>query len=50
MVNLTDEGENEKPIKIGVNFLEDMKPELIALLKEFREIRLVLPRYARVEY
>ena len=38
MVNLTDEGENEKPIKIGVNFLEDMKPELIALLKEFREI------------
>ena len=38
MVNLADQGENEKPVKIGVNFLEDMKPELIALLKEFREI------------
>ena len=38
VVNLTDEGENEKPIKIGVNFPEDMKPKLIALLKELREI------------
>ena len=37
MINLTDEGENEKPIKIGVNFPRDMKPKLIALLKEFRE-------------
>ena len=38
VVNLVDEGKNEKPVKIGVNFLEDMKLELIALLKEFREI------------
>ena len=38
VVNLTDEGENEKPIKIGVKFPKDMKHELIALLKEFREI------------
>ena len=38
VVNLTDKGENEKPVKIGVNFPKDMKSELIALLKEFREI------------
>ena len=38
MVNLANEGENEKTIKIGVNFPKDMKHKLIALLKEFREI------------
>ena len=38
MVNLVDEGENEKPVKIGVKFPKDMKPELIVLLKEFEEI------------
>ena len=38
VINLADEGENEKPIKIGVNFPKDMKPEFIALLKEFKEI------------
>ena len=38
VINLADEGENEKPVKIGVNFLKDLKHELIALLKEFREI------------
>ena len=38
VVNLADQGENEKPVKIGVNFLEDIKLELIALLKEFKEI------------
>ena len=38
VVNLADEGENEKPVKIGVNFPKDMKPELIVLLKEFKEI------------
>ena len=38
VVNLVDEGENEKPDKIGVNFPKDLKHELIALLKEFREI------------
>ena len=38
MINLANEGENEKPIKIGVNFPKDLKHELIALLKEFREI------------
>ena len=35
-INLANEDENEKPIKIGVNFPKDMKPELIALLKEFK--------------
>ena len=38
VINLADECENEKPVKIGVNFPKDMKPELIALLKEFKEI------------
>jgi len=38
MVNLADKGENEKPVKIGVKFPKDMKPKLIALLKEFKEI------------
>ena len=38
MINLADECENEKPVKIGVNFPKDMKFELIALLKEFKEI------------
>ena len=38
VVNLANEGENEKPVKIGVNFPKDMKHKLIALLKEFREI------------
>ena len=38
VVNLVDEGENEKPTKIGVNIPKDLKHELIALLMEFREI------------
>ena len=38
VVNLANEGENEKPVKIRVNFPKDMKHKLIALLKEFREI------------
>ena len=38
VVNLANKGKNEKPVKIGVNFLKDMKLELIVLLKEFREI------------
>ena len=38
MVNLANKGKNEKPIKIGVNFPKDLKHELIALLKEFKEI------------
>ena len=38
VVNLADKGKNEKPIKIGVNFPKDMRHELKALLKEFREI------------
>ena len=37
VVNLANKGENEKPIKIGVNFPKYLKHELIALLKEFRE-------------
>ena len=35
VVNLTDKGENEKPVKIGVNFPKDWKHELLMLLKEF---------------
>ena len=38
VINLVEEGEKEKPIKIGVNFPKDMKDELISLLKEFKEI------------
>ena len=38
MINLADEGDKEEPIKIQVNFPKDMKDELIALLKEFKEI------------
>ena len=38
VINLDDEGKIEKPIKVGVNFPKDMKDELIALLKEFKEI------------
>ena len=38
VVNLADKGENEKPVKIGVNFPKELKHKLIALLKEFREI------------
>ena len=38
MINLANKSKNEKPVKIGVNFPKDMKVELIALLKEFREI------------
>ena len=38
MINLVEEGKIEKPIKIGVNFPKDMKDELTALLKEFKEI------------
>ena len=38
VINLVDEGEKEKPIKIGVNFPKDTRLELIVLLKEFRGI------------
>ena len=38
VINLADDGETEKPIKVRVNFPKDMKDELIALLKEFKEI------------
>ena len=38
VVNLAEESEKEKPVKIGVNFPKDMKYELIALLQEFKEI------------
>ena len=38
VINLVEEGEKEKPIKIRVNFPKDMKDELIVLLKEFKEI------------
>ena len=38
MINLAYEGVMKKLVKIGVNFPKDMKDELIALLKEFKEI------------
>ena len=38
MINLAIKGKKEKPVKIEVNFPKDMKHELIALLKEFKEI------------
>ena len=38
VINLANDGEIEKPIKVRVNFPKDMKDELIALLKEFKEI------------
>ena len=38
MINLAEEGEKEKRIKIRVKFPKDMKDELIVLLKEFNEI------------
>ena len=38
VINLADEGEAEKLFKIRVNLPKDMKDELIALLKEFKEI------------
>ena len=38
VIDLADEGEKEKPIKIRVNFPKDMKDELITLLNEFKEI------------
>ena len=38
MINLADEGKTEIPVMIGVNFPNDMKDDLIALLKEFKEI------------
>jgi len=33
VINLIEEGEEEKPVKIGVNIPKDMKDEFIALLK-----------------
>ena len=38
VINLAKEGEKEKLVKIRVNFPKEMKDELIALLKEFKEI------------
>ena len=38
VINLADEGKTEKPVKIGVNFPKDVKDQLMALLKEFKEI------------
>ena len=38
VINLAEEGEKEKRIKIRVKFPKDMKDELIVLLKEFNEI------------
>ena len=37
MVNFANKGEEPREIRIGVSFLSELKLELIALLKEFRE-------------
>ena len=50
VINLADEGEYEKPVKFGVNFPKDMKPEHSTTQRVQRDISLVLPRYARVGY
>ena len=38
MINLAEEGEKGKPIKIAASFPKDRKDELITLLKEFKKI------------
>ena len=38
VINLAEEGEKDKLVKIGVNFPKYVKDELIALSKEFKEI------------
>ncbi len=38
IVNLAEEGEEPKEVKIGTHFASEQKDELIALLREFREI------------
>jgi hypothetical protein len=38
VVNLAEESEEPKEVKIGAHFSAEQKDELIALLKEFREI------------
>ena len=48
MVNLAEEGEKEKPVKIGINFPKDMKDELIALLRNSRKFLLGLIKTRQV--
>ena len=48
MVNLAEEGEKEKPVKIGINFPKDMKDELIALLRNSRKFLLGLIKTCQV--
>ena len=38
VINLADEGETKKSIKIGINFPKDMRDEFIAFLKKLKEI------------
>uniref|UniRef100_A0A2N9EWM1 Reverse transcriptase domain-containing protein n=1 Tax=Fagus sylvatica TaxID=28930 RepID=A0A2N9EWM1_FAGSY len=48
IVNLADEGEEPREVKIGTRCATEQKEALIALLREFHEdLRLVLPRHAR---
>lgn len=35
-INLADEGQEPKEIKIGISFPTELKPELITVLKEFK--------------
>uniref|UniRef100_A0A2N9HVR4 Integrase catalytic domain-containing protein n=1 Tax=Fagus sylvatica TaxID=28930 RepID=A0A2N9HVR4_FAGSY len=48
IVNLANEGEEPREVKIGTRCAAEQKEALIALLREFHEdLRLVLPRHAR---
>ena len=38
VANLVEEGEKPKEVKIGTHFASEQKDELIALLREFRQI------------
>ena len=48
MVNLAEEGEKEKPVKIGINFPKHMKDKLIALLRNSRKFLLGLIKTCQV--
>ena len=45
MINLEDDGE-EKKVKIGAGLTKEMKLQLYTLLTEFKDICLVIQKYA----
>ena len=51
VINLTDEAETEKPVKIEVNFPKDMKGQAHSSVEGIQgNLHLVLSRYARTGY